>query len=185
LKPKLSSNESFALYGVVLSFILLFYLLGLFVGRSHFVEAKPNEEVFSLSAEPVEDPKSGLGFYDRVMISPDTEQNEPIDALLPPSRQNEEQTGGSSVKVEEPILEVYTVQVGAFTSREEAHQMLVRLEAKGYSGVLSPPAGQDPHYRVGVGEYGTDRDARATETLLRKDGFLTYIKKIKVARQQN
>ena len=77
MKPKLSSNESFALYGVVLSFILLFYLLGLFIGRSHFVEAKQSEEGFSLSDEPVEDPKSSLGFYDRVMISPDAEQNVP------------------------------------------------------------------------------------------------------------
>lgn len=183
MKPKLSSNESFALYGVVLSFILLFYLLGLFIGRNHFVEAKPSEEVFSLSDEPVEDPKSGLGFYDRVMISPDTEQNAPIDAS--PSRQDKEQADGTNVMVEKQFSEVYTVQVGAFTSLKEANQILVRLEAKGYSGVLSPPAGQDPYYRVGVGEYGTDRGARATEILLRKDGFLTYIKKIQLARQQN
>ena len=185
MKPKLSFNESSALYGVVLSFILLFYLLGLFIGRSHFVEAKPSKEGFSLLDEPVKDPKSDLGFYDRVMGSPDTEQNTPIDALSPPSRQGEEQSGESSVTVEKQFLEVYTVQVGAFTSRKEAHQTLVRLEARGYSGVLRPPAGQDPHYRVGVGEYGTDRDAMATETLLRKDGFLTYIKKIQVASQKN
>jgi cell division septation protein DedD len=79
------------------------------------------------------------------------------------------------------LFDVYTVQVGAFAAEVEARQILIRLEAKGYSSLLMPPSDSDPYYRVSVGEFATDQEALGMEEELSKDGFLTYTKRIQVS----
>ena len=41
MKSKLSPRESFSLYGFLLGFIFLFYLVGLVVGKNHFTGGEP------------------------------------------------------------------------------------------------------------------------------------------------
>ncbi len=181
LRAKLSPRESMALYGVVLGFIFLFYTLGLFLGRDHFVEARTTDGRLSLSDTPVQVLQPELDFYQRLMGRSQPEQesapSEDTSAVAAEvSREDHpaeplEDTGISP-------SELYTVQVGAFTAEVDARQILVRLEAKGYPGALRHSSSQDPYFRVWVGEFKTVEEVAQMNELLRQDGFLTYIRKI-------
>ncbi|MDA2937223.1 SPOR domain-containing protein [Acidobacteria bacterium AH-259-A15] len=185
MKAKLSPKESFVLYGVVLGFVFLFYLLGLFIGKSHFVEAKPNGENLSVSREPVRDLQPQLDFYQRLMVPSGSEKETPVEESSGSLAQMENKGSGLDEESRKAFLGIYTVQVGAFTAEADARQIFIRLEAKGYSGSVRPPWGEDRYYRVGVGEFKTEEEAGRMEALLRKDRFLTYIRKIEVASPAN
>ncbi len=74
---------------------------------------------------------------------------------------------------------MFSIQVGALKTEEEARKMIVRLEARGYTGILDKPVSQkDPFYRVRVGSYPSREDAARAEALLKDEGFLTFIKKM-------
>ncbi len=169
-----------ALYGVVLGFIFLFYLLGLFLGRDHFVEARTTDGRLSLADTPVQDLQPQLDFYQRLMVPSEPEQESaPSEDGSPVAAEVSwedpaEALEDSSTSPAEP----YTVQVGAFTAEVDARQILVRLEAKGYPGALRHSSSQDPYYRVWVGEFKTVEEVGEMNELLRQDGFLTYIRKV-------
>ena len=180
MKAKMSPRESMALYGVVLGFIFLFYLLGLFMGRDHFVEAKTADGNLLLSDTPVRDLKPELDFYQRLMVPSQPEQENALtedDSPAAPEMSRESKAGLVDPS-RASFGETYTVQVGAFTAEVDTRQILVRLEAKGYSGTLRPSSSQDPYYRVWVGEFKTVEEVGEMNELLRQDGFLTYIRKI-------
>lgn len=185
MNAKLSPKESFVLYGVVLGFVFLFYLLGLFIGKGHFVEAMPNGENLSVSGEPVRDLKPQLDFYQRLMGPSESAQETPVEESSGSVAQMENKGSRLDEEYGKGSLGIYTVQVGAFTAEADARQIFIRLEAKGYSGSVRPPSGEDRYYRVGVGEFKTEEEAGRMEALLRKDGFLTYIRKIEVASPAN
>jgi cell division septation protein DedD len=168
-----------ALYGVVLGFIFLFYLLGLFLGRDHFVEARTTDGGFSLPEISVQDLQPELDFYQDLMLPAQPEQEStpsedgfPVAAEV--SREDHPAEPLEDISPSEP----YTVQVGAFTAEVDARQILVRLEAKGYAGALRPSSSQDPYFRVWVGEFKTVEEVAQMNELLRQDGFLTYIRKV-------
>ncbi|RPJ83323.1 MAG: SPOR domain-containing protein [Acidobacteria bacterium] len=74
--------------------------------------------------------------------------------------------------------EVFTIQIGAVNSEQEARQLIVRLQDRGYTGILDRPAGTDRFYRVRVGSYPDRTSAGRAERLLKEEGFPTYVKKI-------
>ena len=82
-KAKLSPRESMALYGVVLGFIFLFYTLGLFLGRDHFVEARTIDGGFSLPDISVQDLQPDLDFYQDLMLPAQPEQESTPSADAP------------------------------------------------------------------------------------------------------
>ncbi|MCZ6485532.1 MAG: SPOR domain-containing protein [Acidobacteria bacterium] len=180
MKAKLSPRESMALYGVVLGFIFLFYLLGLFLGRDHFVEARTTDGSFSLSDTPVQDLQPPLDFYQRLMVpsEPEQESAPSADGFPVAAEVSEEDSAGPLEDSSTNPAEPFTVQVGAFTAEVDARQILIRLEAKGYAGALRHSSSQDPYYRVWVGEFKTVEEVAQMNDLLRQDGFLTYIRKV-------
>ena len=166
---------------MVLGVLFLFYLLGLFLGRNQFLEARPQDAGIPMGETSLEGIKPELDFYQRLMGpsvgQPDSSVSE--DALSAVPQPLEENS--SSEQSAALVADAYTVQVGAFTAEVDARQILIRLEAKGYSSVLMPPSGSDPYYRVSVGEFTTDQEALGMEETLRKDGFLTYLKRIQIS----
>jgi cell division protein FtsN len=183
LKRRLNPQESITLYGVLVGFIFIFYILGLFIGKNQFVEARTNDTSLPLTETPAEDLEPDLEFYQRVTVPEDTEgESRPSEEVSPvPEQVTREET---SAPVEDPRIssvEAYTVQVGAFTREVDARQTLVRLEAKGHSAVVRNSTAEDPVYRVWVGEFKTPQQAAEKNELLRQEGFSTYIRKILVA----
>ncbi len=170
MKANLRLPEAFKLYGVVLTFVFLFFLLGLFIGKEHFVEAKPHLESLIVNELPVQDVKPQLDFYSTLKgpvggrVSSESPQ---ADTGTEPEGQSEED-----------VSEAYTVQVGALTAEGDARQILLRLTAKGYPARMSAPSAEDRYYRVWVGRFETTEGALEMERKLRKDGFHTYLKKI-------
>ena len=182
MKGKLNPRDTMRLYGVVLGVLFLFYLLGLFLGRNQFVEARPKEASVPMAGTPLEDIEPELDFYQRLMGPSATGSDSPVSenesSAAPPVLEEIPTTTGPSATLR---FDVYTVQVGAFTAEVDARQILIRLEAKGYASALMSPSDSDPYYRVSIGEFVTDQEAMGMEERLRKDGFLTYIKRIQVA----
>jgi cell division septation protein DedD len=185
VKRRLNPQESITLYGVLVGFIFIFYILGLFIGKNQFVEARANDASLPLSETPVEnlepDVEPELDFYQRVTVPDDPEESRPSEEVAPvPEQATREKT---SAPVEEPkasTVEAYTVQVGAFTRKVDARQILVRLEAKGHFAVVRNSTAEDPVFRVWVGEFKTPQQAAEKNELLRQEGFSTYIRKILV-----
>jgi hypothetical protein len=170
------------LYGVVLGVLFIFYLMGLFLGKNQFVEARPKDASLPIADTLLEDVEPELDFYQRLMGPSLTESDQPSseDASSAVSEPLQESPTASEPSAT-LLFDVYTVQVGAFAAEVEARQILIRLEAKGYSSLLMPPSDSDPYYRVSVGEFATDQEALGMEEELSKDGFLTYTKRIQVS----
>ncbi len=171
------------LYGLLVGFIFIFYLLGLFIGKNQFVEASTNDTNLPLSETPVQDLKPELDFYQRVTVPEDAEEeNGPFEEVSPVSEEtSREETSATVEDSKLSPLSAYTIQVGALTREVDARQLMVRLEAKGHSAIVRNSTGEDPYFRVWVGQFKTPQQAAETNELLRQDGFLTYIRKISVS----
>ncbi len=183
MKRRLNPQESITLYGVLVGFIFIFYVLGLFIGKDQFVEAKTNDTSLPLTETPVQDLEPELDFYQRVTVPEDPEEeNRSLQEVSPaPERITREETSATVKDSRTSPVDAYTVQVGAFTREVDARQTLVRLEAKGHSAIVRNSSVEDPFYRVWVGEFKTPQQAAEKNELLRQEGFSTYIRKISVA----
>lgn len=207
-KARISSSTAFILYGVLLGFLFIFFVAGLYVGKNHFVQADvaPRQELpaelgLKGEVEPLVD------FY-RELSTP-AEESEPekevgraggpeeseLDQIregtgeaaeiLP--AQNRGNTAGSRPATEStsepaaPVSEgsLYTIQAGAHTTREEARQVQIRLEAAGFDARIQPPSGPaDRYFRVWVGEFSSIDESEALEAKLKSAGFHTYVRRI-------
>ena len=67
----------------------------------------------------------------------------------------------------------WSVQVRAFSSRNESSELIKKLQHKGYDAyVVEAPVGGQPWYRVRVGNMATREEAQALLKVLKsKDGF--------------
>ena len=171
------------LYGVLVGFIFIFYLLGLLIGKNQFVEAGTNDASLPLTEIPVQDLEPELDFYQRVTVPTDPEEeSEPSRGVSPvPEEITREETSATVEDSKPSPLSAYTIQVGAFTREVDARQLLVRLEAKGHSAMVRNSTGEDPYNHVWVGQFKTPQQAAETNELLRQEGFSTYIRKISVS----
>lgn len=185
MRPRLSSGQVFGLYALAVGFLFLFYVMGLFVGRHYFVEGgSPHENVPGPQA-PLGDVKSQLEFYQQDWLrgpSSSAEGSGPP-SVLPADPALQPGVGEEPGEIEEPPapFEIYTIQVAAVRREQDARQILLRLEAKGYAARLQPPRA-DPYYRVLVGEFATQGEAQEIQSRLRDDGFSTFLKKVSLGR---
>ncbi len=181
LESRLKPRDTMRLYGVVLGVLFLFYLLGLFLGRNLFLEARHQEAGIPMGQTPLEDIKPELDFYEGLIgplvKPPDSSVSEDKIPAVPEPLEKSSTAEPSTALV----ADAYTVQVGAFTAEVDARQILIRLEAKGYASLLMSPSDSDPYYRVSVGEFATDQEALGMEEELRRDGFHTYLKRIQAS----
>ena len=172
------------LYGLLVGFIFIFYLMGLFIGKNQFVEASTNDTNLPLSETPVQDLKpEEMDFHQRVTVPVVAEEeNGPLDEVSPVSEETSREESSTSAEVSKPSsLSAYTIQVAALTREADARQLLVRLEAMGHSAIVRNSTGEDPYYRVWVGQFKTPQQAAETNELLRQEGFSTYITKFLVS----
>jgi len=78
-----------------------------------------------------------------------------------------------------PLLDRYTIQVGAFRIEESARRVLSQLLAKDYSGrVEQLEIGENSYYYVWIGQFTSRVQASRIQTELKADGVETYIKKV-------
>jgi cell division septation protein DedD len=180
-----SSRQVFALYGLVLAFVFVSFLLGLLVGRG---SGEQPSVVPALPAyERMEDLETQLDFYDELSKPSDEGSNalkardieeilpekaEPLPALETEVVVDTPSTTGGTVK--------YTIQVAAHSTEDEAQQMLIRLRANNFGGRIQRPdvTRGDDYYRVWIGEFASTEEARSLVTELKAQGFHTYIRKI-------
>ncbi|MFQ5740610.1 MAG: SPOR domain-containing protein [Acidobacteriota bacterium] len=189
MAARLDPKETAWLYGVIFTCSLLFFLIGVYVGKSYFSPPGQPLATFPHDDGPVVDVKPQLDFYQE-LAQPAQTAEEGQDSPPDPSR------GAVSGQADQPRVEppeppqpapasgtpgtaYYTVQVAALNSAEEAGEFRLRVEAKGYSvKVAEPEPGQKKFFRLWVGELETRSDARQLAGRLKRDGFLTYIKKV-------
>ena len=78
-----------------------------------------------------------------------------------------------------PLLDRYTIQVGAFRIEESARRALSQLSEKDYLGrIEQPEVGEDRDYHVWIGKFTSRAQASRLQSELKADGFETYIKKM-------
>ncbi len=172
------------LYGLLVGFIFIFYLMGLFLGKNQFVEASTNDTNLPLSETPVQDLKpEEIDFYQRVTVPEDAEEESgPFDEVSPVSEETSREEISTSAEASKPSpLSTFTIQVAALTHEADARQLLVRLEAMGHSAIVRNSTGEDPYYRVWVGQFKTPQQAAETNELLRQEGFSTFITKFVIS----
>ena len=171
MKTRLSPRESLILYAFIVGFVFLFYMVGLFLGKEYFTTADSSTENLPISDAPAPDLKPQLDFY-KELISPQ-------ESLLSPGQAPQAERERASAPVQEPSNRriFRTVQVAVVPQEKDARQILIRLEAKNYSGRVQPPQeGKDRYYRVLVGEFTTLEEARQMQARLKEDGFPTFIR---------
>ena len=197
MKGKLTPKESFVLYGAWIAAAFALFLLGLYWGKGQATggsqeittgpvtsapvavpraQAQTRLDSSAKGAAPaVEDQQAGPAVSSAPSARPATDITRPVDSPGATAAPLE-----PSAPASPPGKETFSIQVGALNTEEEARKLIVRLEARGYAGILDKPVSQkDPFYRVRVGSYSTREGAARAEALLKDQGFLTFIKKIK------
>lgn len=201
MKPRFRPREAFLLYAILLACVAVLFMVGLELGRDRMLAGTTTPD--RAAAESEDSPRAGQGpvevFGDlsskEGTTSPDeaaTSSTEPEAAATElaaasgtsvtretPTAEPVEPAGSPSREAEKQGVADYTIQVAAHSSREEAQQTLIRLEAKGFEARIQPPTEQlgDHYYRVWVGAFDSIEQARTRETELKAAGFLTYIRK--------
>ena len=84
--------------------------------------------------------------------------------------------GGAPVDIQSlPSNTVFTVQLGAFTTRERAFTVFWELSPRVPSLQLIPPFGKDKLYRVSHGSFPTYDEARAAADKLKKENIDCFV----------
>jgi cell division septation protein DedD len=74
-----------------------------------------------------------------------------------------------------PSNTIFTVQLGAFTTRERAFSVFWEFSRKIPSLQLIPPFGKDKLYRVSHGSFATYDEARAAADKLKKENIDCFV----------
>ncbi len=178
---RLSPQRTFTLYLLVVSFVFVSFILGLLIGTGSIQRGQliPAES----SYKPAEDLETQLNFYDE-LSKPVREEEYREPALpspeVPKSRPEAQVVEGPESPAERSSEKTHTIQVAALSNREEAEQLLIRLNAKGFEGqVREPESGTgDVYFRVWVGEFTSPEEAESYAAQLKEEGFHTYIRRI-------
>jgi len=70
----------------------------------------------------------------------------------------------------------YSVQVGAFSQRQEADTKAKALRSKGYDARVEPPHPPEQLYLLKVGTFKSRADAVAMQSRLKKNGIHSFVK---------
>jgi len=202
VKGKLTPKESFVLYGVWIVVAFALFLLGLHWGKGQAPglsqEISTQPAVGSVAqADPrtqaetrldLPNREAGPAAVDQQASVPPPSSSSPAAAPAADEVKPPETTPSASAQpavkpaasVPASGKEMFSIQVGALKTEEEARKVIVRLQARGYAGMLDKPVSRkDPFYRVRVGSYSTREEASRAEAVLKNEGFLTFIKKVK------
>lgn len=125
-----------------------------------------SEEATPVEAEPPERPA------DVQEANRDTILNRDSDAEVLDDSDGPTSTGEPDAR--------YTIQIGAFSTEQEARQVLLRLEARNFPARVHSPISDEspPYYRVWVGAFSSAAEARRLEEQLKAESFPTYLKKL-------
>lgn len=177
MRANLSFGQAVHVYILVLAFGAVLYLIGLFVGRSYQEASFNDAGIAEASLEPVEDLSTQLEFYEQ--LSDEAEKHRSETRLSDQEPPVEVEAGGGS-SAASPLGVVYTIQIGAHSTEEEARELLIKLQARDFHGrIRSPLASERPKYfRVWVGEFDSMQEALALETRLKEAGFYTYVRRV-------
>ncbi len=178
MRPRLSFGEAVNVYVLVLAFGAALYMIGLFVGKSYQAGTLSDGDIAEASMKPVEDLSTQMEFYEQLSDRPVARPPE-----TQPSGGDEPDVTAESLEVETanaPAGVVYTIQIGAHSTEEEARQLLMKLEARNFSGQIRSPRGseQPRYFRVWVGEFASIEEGHPVEAQLKKAGFYTYIRRV-------
>jgi cell division protein FtsN len=137
-------------------------------------------------AKPAPPPQPELTFY-RELVAPLATPPVPAKPVpRPPVKREPAPAAPAATEGREPVAAStvtradgarYTVQVGAFTAREQAEAMRARLAASGHAAyVVEGDAAAAPRYRVRIGVFTTAEDARqAAARLASAARVATYV----------
>ncbi len=193
-KNRINRNTVFLFFGFFILFVLSFSL-GVIVGkglsRQEFKTAKEafregyREEVVEMVKTPAPEIFSPLKEEEEVSLKeekPEEEAQESVDTGLSPdtipSLVGESDSGektGERVSTASSFDGRYTVQIGAFKSREQAQKLVDVLKEKGHPAFLKqvyiPDMGSI--YRVRVGGFKTREEAKTySDNLKRKESVV-------------
>lgn len=99
-----------------------------------------------------------------------TKKNSSPQKILKPSKTAKKQKETESAKG------TYTVQVGAFPSREGAEQLLQGLKAKNIKAYIVDSGEGNPYFRVRTGTFKSRKDAeQMSSQLQKKDGLQNFV----------
>jgi cell division protein FtsN len=174
----MTRHRAFGLYILVLVFVFISFVLGLMIGTGSVEQAEQQPGVSPYpAAENLDDTQ--LDFYEE--LSKPIEEDEPEislkkepDSKPAPEAEKQERTPAKSKESAR-----LTIQVAAYSSKEEAEQLITRLSAKGFYGRIREPdpASGDKYFRVWVGDFSSSSEADDHAMLLKEEGFHTYIRK--------
>lgn len=198
MKGKLTPKESFVLYGACIAVAFALFLLGLHWGKGHATgltqEITTQPVAPAASSVPRTQVQTRLDLANRETPPVISDQSTPTPSSSPAAAPASQEARASVTSTEpavpapgkdpgsmsSPGKEAFSIQVGALKTEEEARKVIVRLESRGYTGILDKPTSEkDPFYRVRVGNYATREEALRAEELLKGEGFLTFVKKTK------
>jgi len=173
----MTRHRAFSLYFSVILFVFVSFLLGLMIGKSSVEPVAEEPEVSPFV--PVKDlDETPLDFYEELTKPAEEAEPEIILKKEPEASAVESETEEKDLPGIEKAATL-TIQVAAYSSREEAERLITRLSAKGFYGRIREPdvASGDKYFRVWVGEYASTGEAEAQARLLKEEGFHTYIRK--------
>lgn len=185
MRLPLTPRRAFTIYGVVLAVLFAGYLGVLSAGQKRWVVEKDTEPLGRVDERIVDTEEPIMEFYEELDDStsqpgrthPDPSTPHPSVAPSPSPAEARSVAAGPPP----PTGPRWVVQVGAFSQREPASQVVLRARAKGLPvRLIEPdPAGGDPYFRVWVGDdYPSPGDAKVMERLLESHGISYYTKKI-------
>jgi cell division septation protein DedD len=125
-------------------------------------------------------PNEDLPHLDRLNQSPPPEtlrdpiperpvENTPDTPAPTPAAETAKATPAAETSLDEPPGPGYAVQVRSLKRRSEADAEAMRLRSKGYKAFVSPGPGAPPLFRVRVGKYPKESEARAVAARLAKE----------------
>lgn len=179
---RLSVQRAFTLYGLVVAFVFVAFVLGLLIGTGS-VEREYVRPAGS-SYEPVENLENQLDFYEELSKPIEKVQRETPVVILErgskpppePAVESEKPRTAAGRDSEKP----FTIQVAAHSTREEAEQLLIRLGTRSFEGRIREPdiSSGDKFFRVWVGQFSSMDEAETFAGQLKEEGFHTYVRKI-------
>lgn len=169
--PRLGPKPALRIYTLVLFWSVFVFWVGFNFGTREATLGEASQRLLQPTPRP--DSSSYRG-------KPGTRLNntEPVLDLVPKKRSGNARKGReeeTSIITEDSPL--FTVQIGAVRTKAEGHQLLMNLEEKGHHGRLVPPSSSGQLYRVWVGEWEGESQAKQIEEMLKNDGFSTYVRK--------
>lgn len=168
---RLEHKQLAIVFFIAVSFGVVLFLLGVWVGRNHPAQAssvpEAIEKVEQAEPKPLAASDEPTFFKKDPVESSGTKSSEPPAKTAPTTAAKPKGT------------QIHSIQAGAFSTEENAKKMAVDLEKAGYVITIASPDPRDQKklYRVLVGEFGSKTEAEAAKKRLESMGFKKLVVK--------